>query len=122
MSKASTKENVVIVGGGLSGVNIARELSAKLDHSKYNLIVVEPRPYLVYMIGGARMAATTEKGVMDNYLLSYDKFFAPGKGTFKKAKVQKISPNEQGGNLHLSDGETLPYRCTSGPTSCRTFI
>ena len=113
MSKSSEKQNIVIVGGGLSGTSLAKELSAKLDHSKYNLVVVETRPYLVYMIGGARMTVTTEDGAVDNYLFNYDKLFPAGKGTVKKAKVEKIVPNAdgKGGELELSDGEILPYRC-----------
>jgi len=112
MAKVSTKENIVVVGGGLSGTSIAKELSAKLDHSKYNLVLVEPRPYLVYLIGGARMTVTTEEGATDNYLLSYDKLFPEGKGTVKKAKVEKIVPSQddKGGELELSGGEILPYR------------
>lgn len=112
MSKVSTKENIVVVGGGLSGTAMAKDLSAKLDHSKYNLIVVEARPYLVYLIGGARMTVTTEKGAVDNYLFYYDKLFPAGKGTVKKARVEKIVPNSdgKGGELELSGGEILPYR------------
>lgn len=115
MSKSPAKENVVIVGGGLGGTALAKELSAKLDHSKYNLILVEPRPHLVWMLGGARMIVTTEKGAVDSYLFNYDKFFPAGKGTVKRAKVEKIVPSSKGngGNLELSEGETLRYRSTS---------
>lgn len=114
MSKA-TKENIVIVGGGLGGTAAAKELSAKLDHSKYNLIVVEARPYLIYMPAGARVSVSTEEGAMDNYVFNYDKLFPAGKGTVKRAKVEKIVPksNGKGGELELSGGEILPYKCTS---------
>jgi len=114
MSKLSAKENVVIIGGGLAGTVLAKELSAKLDHSKYDLVVVEARPYLVWMLGGARMSVSNEKGAMDNYFFNYDKFFPTGKGTVKKAKVEKIVPNSNGtgGELELSGGEVLPYRST----------
>jgi len=112
MSKSSEKENVVIVGGGLGGTTLAKELSAKLDHSKYNLIVVETRPYLIWMLGGARMAVSTGEGSVDDYLFNYDKFFPAGKGTVKQAKVEKIIPDGdgKGGELELSGGETLPYK------------
>lgn len=114
MSKASLKENIVIVGGGLGGTVVAKELSAKLDHSKYNLVLVEARPYLIWMLGAARMAVTNETGAADNYLFNYDKFFPAGKGTVKKAKVEKIAPNSdgKGGELELAGGELLPYRST----------
>lgn len=115
MSKYPTNENIVIVGGGLSGTGLAKELSAKLDHSKYNLIVVETRPFLIHMLGGARMSVTTEDGAMDNYFFKYDKMLPAGKGTVKNAKVEKIVPNSDGngGELELSGGEVLPYRCMS---------
>jgi NADH dehydrogenase FAD-containing subunit len=124
MPKLSGKENIVIVGGGLSGISLAKELSAKLDHSKYDLIVVESRPYLVYLIGGARMTVTTEEGAMDNYLFKYDKVFPAGKGTVKNAKVEKIVPNSdgKGGELELNGGETLAYRCTFHLRSIHTHV
>lgn len=122
MSKSHAKENVVIVGGGLGGTAVAKEISNKLDHSKFNLVVVEARPYLIWMLGGARMAVTNEEGAVDNYLFNYDKFLPPGKGTVKKAKVQKISPNGNGngGSLELTGGEVLPYRGTSTLTAVAT--
>jgi len=112
MSKSSAKENVVVVGGGLGGTLVAKELSAKLDHSKYNLILVEALPYLIWKLGGLRMAVTNEEGAVDNYLFYYDKFFPAGKGTVKKAKVEKVVPNSDGngGELQLTEGEVLPYR------------
>ena len=117
MSKSPAKQNVVIVGGGGAGTVLAKDLSTKLDHSKFNLVVVEARPYLIWMLGGARMTVTTEKGAMDDYFFNYDKFFPAGKGTVKKAKVEKIVPNSDGagGKLELSGGEILPYRSMSIP-------
>jgi len=112
MSKSSVKENVVIVGGGLAGTTVAKELSAKLDHSKYNLVMVEARPYLIWMLGGARMTVTTEKDAVNDYLFNYDKFFPDGKGTVKRARVEKIVPKGEGegGELELTGGETLRYK------------
>jgi len=115
MSNSPEKENVVVLGGGLGGTFIAKELSAKLDHSKYNLIVVEARPYLIWMLGGVRLAVTNEEGAADKYLFNYDKFFPAGKGTVKHAKVEKIVPNDdgKGGELQLAEGDVLPYKSMS---------
>jgi len=115
MSVPSAKENVVVVGGGLGGTLMAKELSAKLDHSKYNLFLVEARSHLIWVLGGLRIAVTKEEGAVDNYLFNYDKFFPAGKGTVKKAKVEKIVPNSDGngGELQLTEGDVLPYRSMS---------
>jgi len=124
MSKSPAKQNVVIVGGGGAGTVLAKELSTELDHSKFNLVVVEARPYLIWMLGGARMSVTTEKDAMDDYFFNYDKFLPAGKGTVKKAKVEKIVPNSDGtgGELELSGGEVLPYRSMSTPTVTCTIL
>jgi len=124
-SNPPTKQNVVIVGGGLAGTILAKDLSAKLDHSKFNLVVVESRPYLIWMLGGARMSSTTEPGAMDNYFFKYDKFFPAGKGTVKNAKVEKIVPGSDGasGELQLAGGETLSYRGMATPArDVRNFL
>jgi len=115
MSGSSAKENVVVLGGGIGGTAIAKELSAQLDHSKYNLLLVEKRSHLIWTLGGLRMAVSKEEGVVDNYLFNYDRFFAPGKGTVKKANVEKIVPNSDGngGKLQLTEGDVLPYRSMS---------
>jgi NADH dehydrogenase FAD-containing subunit len=59
MSKAS----VVIVGGGLSGAAVARELSKKLDKSKHNLIVINPRPFDIWLPALVRAVVTGENGM-----------------------------------------------------------
>jgi hypothetical protein len=70
-----------------------------------------------------RLAVTNEEGAVDNYLFNYDKFFPAGKGTVKKAKVEKIVPNSdgKGGELQLVGGEVLPYRSTSILTTVITI-
>ena len=119
MSDSPAKENVVVVGGGLAGSTVAKELSAKLDYSKYNLIVVETRPYLIWLPGGPRMTVTNEKAAVDEYVFNYDKFLPAGKGIVRKAKVEKIIPNGDGsgGELELVGGETLSYRGAFDPLS-----
>jgi hypothetical protein len=61
---------------------------------------------------------------VDEYVFNYDKFFPAGKGTVKKAKVEKIVPNQDGngGELELVGGEILPYRSTLIPTAVTSII
>jgi ribulose 1,5-bisphosphate synthetase/thiazole synthase len=42
---SADKSNVVIIGGGGAGLTIAQALATKLDHSKYDLLVITNRPF-----------------------------------------------------------------------------
>ena len=109
--KFDDQSNIVIVGGGAAGLRIARDLSAKLDASKYNLILINPRPYHIHMPAGARLTTSDEGHLEDTAFIPYDKAFVNGAGTLKVGTVTAISNNkrEKGGVLTLQDGESLPY-------------
>jgi len=112
MSKMSEdQKNVVVVGGGAAGIQIARGLSAKLDASKYNLILVNPRPYSIHMLAGARMTTSDVDHLEDTAFIPYDKLFSNGHGSLKVGKVTAIdaSQGSKGGVLTLQDGQKLPY-------------
>lgn len=111
MSDKETKKNVVIVGGGVAGTAIARELSSKLDASKYNLILINPRPYLIYLIAGARLTVAPVDELEKRALIPYDKLFHNGNGTVKIGKVASLSEAGagKGGEVVLEDGERIPY-------------
>jgi apoptosis-inducing factor 2 len=105
------QKNVVIVGGGAAGMEVARGLSAKLDASKYNLILVNPRPYAIHMLAGARLTTSDVGHLEDTAFIPYDKLFVNGNGSLKVGKVTAIEVNKggKGGVLTLQDGEKLPY-------------
>lgn len=109
--KSDDQKNVVVVGGGWAGVQITRALSAKLDASKYNLILVNARPFHIHMLAGARLTTTDAGNLEDIAFMPYDKVFVNGNGSLKVGKVIAISANEggRGGVLTLQDGETLSY-------------
>lgn len=111
MAKSADKKNVVVVGGGFAGVTIARALSAKLDTSKYNLILISPRAYNIHMIAGARINVDEAGKFEEQAFLPYDKLFVNGNGTKKTGVVTSISTNKEGkgGVLTLEDGETVSY-------------
>lgn len=114
MSSFKYRENVVIVGGGGAGNPIARELSAKLDPSKYNLILITSRPYHVHLIATIRMVVTDRGRLEDRALIPYDKLFVNGNGTVKVGTVVSIEPSKDGsssseGEVILDSGERVPY-------------
>ncbi|KAI8986166.1 FAD/NAD-P-binding domain-containing protein [Trametes punicea] len=110
MPKGNAK-NVVIIGAGWAGTLIARELSAKLDRSKYNIILVNERPYFVHLLAGARMTVSPIDKLEDKALVPFDKLFHNGNGTAKIGKVVSIAEAApgQGGEVVLENGERIPY-------------
>ncbi|OSC98053.1 FAD/NAD-P-binding domain-containing protein [Trametes coccinea BRFM310] len=109
--KTQSPRNVVIVGGGWAGTLAARQLSAKLDASKYRIILVNDRPYFIHLIATARMTVTPEDKLEDKALVPFDRLFHNGNGTTKIGKVVSISETApgKGGKVILEDGEEIPY-------------
>ncbi|KAF8899037.1 FAD/NAD(P)-binding domain-containing protein [Infundibulicybe gibba] len=109
--KNDDRKNVVIVGGGVSGTITAKALSAKLDASKYNLIIINPLPYTILYPATLRMVVTAEDNIESSALVPFTKTFHDGNGTFLQGKVQSIQKNSQGkgGTLLLENGESVPY-------------
>ncbi|KLO11314.1 FAD/NAD(P)-binding domain-containing protein [Schizopora paradoxa] len=108
-----SKQNVVVLGGGGSGAHIARALSAKLDQSRFNLVLVTLADRYVHMPALVRLTVDTPdtKYLEENALISYDHLFIGGKGTVKVGKVVSIDRDEgqSSGVLKLEDGDTVPY-------------
>ncbi|KAL1950022.1 hypothetical protein VTO73DRAFT_5144 [Trametes versicolor] len=106
-----SKKNVVIVGGGSVGTAVARELSAKLDASKYSITLINDRPYFVFLVAGARLTVTAADKLEDTALIPYDKLFHNGNGTVKIGKVVSISEGAagKGGEVALENGERISY-------------
>jgi len=106
------KSNVVILGGGGAGAHIARALSAKLDHNRFNLVLVTLADRYIHLPALVRLAVDTPdtKYLEENALVSYDNLFIGGHGTVKIAKVVGIEKGQgQGGVLSLENGETLAF-------------
>lgn len=109
--KSDDRKTIIIVGGGGYGGVLAHELSAKLDASKYNLVVVNPRPYYIHYVAAARFSASSVGNIEDRALVSYDHLFVNGNGTLVQGKVTSIHEKEKGrgGHVELDNGETLAY-------------
>ena len=117
------KQNVVVVGGGISGVTVAQGLSKKLDHSKYNLILIESRPHHIWLPATVRMVVTSDEKFVETVTFPFDKVFAKGKGTVRQDKVVSIKEGngEDPSTLELASGETLQYRGEPITSVCLLF-
>jgi apoptosis-inducing factor 2 len=107
----SKRQNIVVVGGGGAGAFVIRNLSAKLDPSKYNLILITPRPYFLHLIAAIRMVVTSEGKLEDRAAIPLDKSFINGNGKLLEGTVVSISEDEgeKGGHVTLANGETVDY-------------
>lgn len=109
--KSDDRKNVVIVGGGGYGIGLARDLSAKLDRSKYNLTLVSARPYYIHLVAAIRFTVTSEGQIEDRAFVPYDHLFINGNGTLVTGKVTGIEEfgKGRGGQLVLQSGDKVPY-------------
>ncbi|KAG6844175.1 hypothetical protein H0H87_009145 [Tephrocybe sp. NHM501043] len=103
------KQNIVIVGGGGAGVNAAKALSKTLDASKYQLILINPLPYRIWLIATLRLAVTQDEALKSDIFLPYDKVFVNGNGKFVQGKVASFEASKEGGSVTLESGEKIDY-------------
>ena len=105
------RPNVVIVGGGGAGVQVARLLSMELNPDKYNLILVTARPYYTHLPAWIRMSVSSESILEDRAHITYNYNFVNGNGQFIIGKVTSITTEEgdKEGYLTLDTGETVDY-------------
>ena len=87
-------QKVVIVGGGVTGSLLARELSSKLNRNEHELVLIEAKPYAIWLIAAARLV--TEDGhhppLEERAFVPYDGLFHAGNGSVKSGKVVSIRP------------------------------
>jgi apoptosis-inducing factor 2 len=88
---------------------LVRSLSASLDPSRYNLILVDSRPFQIFLIAAIRMTVSEEDHLEDSALIPFDKVFQNGNGTFVQGTVTAINAREKDSNVALEDGSTIPY-------------
>jgi hypothetical protein len=89
------RQKVVIVGGGVTGALLARELSSKLNHTEHELVLIEARPYAIWLIAGARLVTEEghHPGLEERAFVPYDKLFYHDNGSVKRGKVVSIHPH-----------------------------
>jgi apoptosis-inducing factor 2 len=103
----NNKKNVVIVGGGYAGIHAVSYVAKKLDTTKYNLVLVNPKPYYTHLIAALRMTVSDLDNLEETALVPYDKLPC----AFVQAKVNTIQETGpgKGGVLILDNGEQLDY-------------
>ncbi|TDL28126.1 FAD/NAD(P)-binding domain-containing protein [Rickenella mellea] len=106
-----SKANIVILGAGGAGANLARTLSEKLDASKYNLVLINDRDKYVHLPATLRMVVTDEGKLEDLALIPYTSLFLNGNGKLKIGKAASIekAASGKGGAVVLEDGEKIPF-------------
>lgn len=111
MSSKNGRKNVVIVGGGAGGAITARTLSKSLDASKFNLILIDPRPNFILLPATVRLVVSKPEGIEDQVLIPLKDIFIKGKGTFIQEKVERIekSSSGRGGHVVLSNNERVAF-------------
>ena len=105
------RPNIVIVGGGGAGVQVARLLSMEIDPKEYNIILVTARPYYTHLPAWIRMSVTSEGNLEDRAHVTYNYNFVNGNGHFVIGRVISITAEEgdKDGYLTLDNGETVDY-------------
>ncbi|KZV94359.1 FAD/NAD(P)-binding domain-containing protein [Exidia glandulosa HHB12029] len=110
LAQTDGRQNIVVVGGGAAGGEILRGLLAKVDHSKYRVILINPRPFFAYLVAGARMTVASYADLDNKTFIPYDKALSD-KGELVLGTVKSIlrEPGQTGGDLLLVDGSKVSF-------------
>lgn len=101
------KKNVVVVGGGYAGIHAVNYTAKKLDKAKYNLILINPRPYYLHLVATLRMSVSDTDKLEEKAFVPYDRLpctFVQGKVT----AIEETAPGK-GGAVVLDNGEHIDY-------------
>ena len=108
---ADARKNIVILGAGSGGISVWNELKlAKLDESKFNVILVNPSAHFPHRISGIRATVTADGNFDENSWFPLGEKFNQGNSKLVIGSVVSISDNEDGsGSVTLDNGEVIPY-------------
>lgn len=102
--------NVVIAGVGSAGARATYLFTKKLDTTKFNLIVINPRPDYILYPATARLVVSDRDRIKEKVFVPIDSILK-GKGRFVQGKVVKVEHRKEGGGtVAVSNGETISYR------------
>lgn len=117
------KKTVVVLGGGWTGSLAARRLSSQLDPRKYELIMINERPYMINYIASARMTVTTVDDLAseEKALVPFNKLFHGGNGQVivgRAVAVEEDKENGRGGWVVLEGEERIRWDALVVATGC----
>ncbi|CAG8536820.1 9335_t:CDS:2, partial [Cetraspora pellucida] len=101
----STKPNIIIIGGGYGGINVATKLEMAL-HKTHQIILIERKTYFYHAIGGLR--AAVEDGFEHKIMIPYDNLFKYG-GNVIHTTVTAIHEKEVIINTETEWGTRIPF-------------
>ena len=108
---SSARKNIVILGAGTGGISVWNELKrAKLDESKYNIILVNPSAYFPHHVSGIRATITTDGDFDEKSWVTLGARFNQGGDRLVIGSVVSIADKEDGSRcVTLDNGEVIPY-------------
>ncbi|KAG1757169.1 hypothetical protein EDB19DRAFT_1656189 [Suillus lakei] len=118
------EQNVVIVGGGFAGFQVAKLLSKKLDAKRYNLILINSRSYAISLPATVRLVVDAESKLEETSFVKLDRIYANGNGETKVGVVTSIEaqPGVSGGAVVLATGERISYAVLQNEDDVLPFV
>ena len=106
--KSDDKQNVVVVGGGYANIHIINFLEKTLDRTKYNLVLVNPRPYYLHQVAALRMVVVDDPQLEKDSFIPYDKLPGVSFVQGKAVSIEETAPGK-GGVVVLESGDRIEY-------------
>jgi NADH dehydrogenase FAD-containing subunit len=106
--KSLENKSVVIIGGGHAGTAVAKRLSSTLDPLKYNLTLINARPFFIYYPATIRLTVSADHDLDGRVFMPYDRLLEKN-GSFKLGTVTAIEKHAQGGDVILQSGERVKF-------------
>ncbi|PPR02018.1 hypothetical protein CVT24_011141 [Panaeolus cyanescens] len=108
---SSTRQNIVIVGGGFAGIGVFNQLYDTIDASKYDLFLISDRDYVAYYPAALRMSISPEDDLENQVLMKYNSRFNQAN---KKTIIGKVTTIDQrsdksGGTVTLANGQKVEW-------------
>ena len=107
------KQNIVIVGAGGAGLAVASVLAAKIDSSRYTIVVISPRDRHFVMPALIRTVVTGEGKLEESALIPLQQMLPNRNAKILIGKVVAVEDDGvagSGGNVVLENGEKVAYK------------